>query len=85
MAKLDNELVGRQVVDFKNDKGERISGIKLHFLCDDDRVSGRMCATQFISESHALYGKAQSMPLGAFSFVYGMRGKVVDIVLPEGK
>lgn len=78
-----NNLVGKQYVDFKNDKGETISGVKLHFLCLDDRVVGQCAATQFISSSHALYNIACDMPLGDFEFIYGPRGKVMNIVLPK--
>lgn len=74
-----NELVGKQSVNFKNEAGQTIEGVKLHFLCDDDRVSGRMAATQFIGVNHAMYDKAMSMPYGKFTFTYGMKGKVVDI------
>lgn len=77
-----NELVGKQLVDFTNDKGERVLGIKLHFLCEDDRVDGRCAATQFIGSQHALYGQVRDMPFGKFGFTYGPRGKVVGITLP---
>lgn len=78
-----NQLVGRQIVDFKNDKQERIQGVKLHFLCQDDKVVGKMAATQFISITSPLYDLAMKAPFGDFRFEYGMRGKIVDIILPE--
>lgn len=76
------ELVGRQDVSFLNDRNERVEGIKLHFLCDDDRVVGRMASTQFFGTCHALYGKACSVPFGLFDLVYGPRGRITDIIVP---
>lgn len=76
---MRNELVGKQMVNFKNADGQVVEGVKLHFLCDDDRVNGRMAATQFIGVNHAMYDKAVAMPLGEFDFTYGMKGKIVNI------
>lgn len=76
-------LVGKQMVDFKNDMGEQVKGIKLHFICPDDRVFGQAAMTQFFNAGHALYDLAATMPLGEFDFAYGPRGRVVDIRLVE--
>lgn len=78
-----NELVGKQIVSFKNDKGELIEGVKLHFLCQDDRVSGKCANTQFINATSALYQKAVDMPFGDFNFMYGPKGRILDIILPS--
>lgn len=74
-------LVGKQMVDFTNDKGEKIKGVKLHFTCPDDRVSGLAATTQFFRADHVLYEQAVTMPLGEFAFDYGPRGRVVGIRL----
>lgn len=82
---MGNKLVGKQMVDFKNDRGEAIQGIKLHFLCKDDRVDGEMAATQFINVTSSLYEVALNMAFGEFDFVYGPKGRIMDITLPVGK
>lgn len=80
------ELVGRQYVDFTNDKGEKVEGLKLHYLCEDDRVSGRCAATQFFNKTSSLYKKAEVLPFGPFNLVYGPRGRVVDVFeVPAGE
>ena len=36
-------LVGKQMVDFTNDQGERIQGIKLHLNVPNQKVQGMAC------------------------------------------
>lgn len=76
-------LVGKQIIDFVNDKKEPVKGVKLHFTCPDDRVSGLAAMTQFFNVNHALYEQAVTMPLGEFVFDYGPRGRVVGIRLTD--
>lgn len=45
------ELVGVQKVDFKDDKGERIQGIKIHFLIDPDDAQSKNGFTGKIATS----------------------------------
>ena len=75
------QLVGKQMVDFVNQQtGEQVKGIKLHFTCPDDRVSGLAASTQFIRSSHACYDKAVNIALGEFTIIYGQKGSVVDLI-----
>lgn len=49
-------IVGIQRIDFKNDKGERIAGKKLHCVVEDEQgadVRGKVTKTLFISENAA--------------------------------
>lgn len=76
-----SRLVGKQMVDFPDkETGEQVKGIKLHFTCADDRVSGEAAMTQFVRADNACYEKAVGLALGEFNFVYGPRGRVMDVV-----
>lgn len=79
------ELVGKQDVSFTNDKGERVEGIKLHFLSEDERVLGRVASSRFFASSHALYARACALALGAFDLVYGPNNRVTDIIVPDAE
>lgn len=48
MAKVN--LCGVQQIDFENDQGQKIKGIKLHVSYPDDNVTGNACAAKFISQ-----------------------------------
>lgn len=75
------ELVGKQMVDFKDkNSGELIQGIKLHFLGYDDHVSGRVCMVQFVKTVNPCYPKAVGLALGDFTIVYGPKNRVMDIL-----
>lgn len=78
------KLVGKQMVNFvSRDTGEEVKGIKLHYLCSDNNVSGHAAATQFIRADNPCYEKAVNIPLGEFSITYGRKGSVEDIVSLE--
>lgn len=75
------ELVGKQMVDFPDKQtGEQIQGIKLHYLTYDDHVSGRAAVTQFIRINNPCYSRALGLALGEFMFVFGPKGRVMDVV-----
>ena len=78
------ELVGKQELDFDKD-GQRIKGIKLHYLCPDDRVVGKAVDTRFFRADSMLYPVACALEFGEFNFVYGPRNRVEEIVqaLPD--
>lgn len=46
---MNVQLMGIQKLDFPNDKGEQIQGIKLHIAYKDQYVSGFKCDSKFIS------------------------------------
>lgn len=87
MMLMSNVLVGKQYLCFDTKEGNHIEGVKLHFNCPDidGRVDGLMVSTQFINVSSPLYNQAVNMPFGAFDFVYGPKGKVMKIIIPDGK
>ena len=75
------ELVGKQNVDFYNDKNQHICGVKLHLT-----GFGGMCYVgidaihQFISTDHPCYQKALEVPLGPINIQYGRKNLVIDII-----
>lgn len=75
------KYVGRQMVDFTNNNGDKVQGIKMHLVGLDDRVEGECCFTQFINFTNPLYQKVVSMPFGEVNIVYGPRGTVQNIVV----
>lgn len=81
------QIVGKQEMDFKTDKGERICGIKLHIVGQDRNVNGKAVFTEFINPSADCYDDACSLPLGAYvTFVYNRKGKIEEIiVVKDGK
>lgn len=46
---MNVNLMGVQNLDFENDKGEKIQGIKLHIAYKDQYVSGLKCDSKFLS------------------------------------
>ena len=63
------ELVGVQKVDFKDEKGERIQGIKIHFLIDPDESQSKYGFTGKIATSKFFPGGSQipaSLQCGKF-------------------
>lgn len=46
---MNVQLMGVQNLDFENDKGEKILGIKLHIAYKDQYVSGFKCDSKFVS------------------------------------
>lgn len=48
---MNVNLMGVQKLDFDNDKGEKIQGLKLHIAFKDPYVSGLKCDSKFISEA----------------------------------
>lgn len=75
------KIVGKQNVDFSNDKGERIQGIKLHILGSDRNVNGWAVFTEFINPSSSAYNTALDLPLDSFvTLVYNRKGKVDEII-----
>lgn len=74
-------LVGKQKLDFVDKgTGEVVRGVKLHYTCPDDRVAGRAVDTRFIRQDSGLFPKADVLQFGDFSFVYGPRNRVEDII-----
>lgn len=77
-------LVGKQIVDFTNkETGEIVQGVKLHYLCLDERVTGQSAETKFIRKDNSLYSKALDLPLGEFRFEYNDRGRLCGISTME--
>lgn len=75
------ELVGKQKVDFYNDKNQHIQGVKLHMygyggLC----YEGVDALHQFIATDHPCYQKALEVPLGPVDIRYGRKNLVIDIL-----
>lgn len=78
------KVVGKQNVDFSNDKGERIEGIKLHILGTDKNVSGQCVFTEFVSPNSDCYDMANDLIVGsAVTLVYNRKGKVEEIILAK--
>lgn len=46
---MNVNLMGVQKLDFENDKGEKVQGLKLHISFKDPYVSGYKCDSKFIS------------------------------------
>lgn len=46
---MNVNLMGVQKLDFENDKGEKIQGLKLHIAYKDQYVSGLKCDSKFLS------------------------------------
>lgn len=79
-------IVGIQRIDFKNDKGERIAGKKLHCVVEDEQgadVRGKVTKTLFISENAAY--QADNAVVGKTYTAYGEPGKKALAVLIEAK
>lgn len=47
MAKVN--LLGVQNIDFENNQGDTVKGIKLHVTYKDENVAGEKCDSKFIS------------------------------------
>lgn len=77
------ELVGKQIVDFTDNAGKRIQGIKLHILAEQNNVQGMAAITQFVNAQSPLYEKAYEIPYGSIEIVYGYRGAIQDIKVSE--
>lgn len=78
------KVVGKQNVDFKNDKGEKIEGVKLHLVGDDPHVTGKAVFTQFFKSGTSLYSQAVQLPNESeVVLVYDRKGKVDDIIIKK--
>lgn len=81
------KIVGKQTMSFKSkETGELITGIKLHYSEENDKVQGLAVGTEFVVEAKDCYNDALSLPLNAsVQFIYNKYGKVDGIVLLEKK
>lgn len=80
------KVVGKQMVDFENDKGEKIEGLKLHIVGSDKNVIGQSVFTQFLKVGTEPYEVANGLPVGAcVVFVYDRKGKVEEIILANAE
>lgn len=73
------KLVGKQLVDFTNNDGQRVSGIKLHIVGIDPRVRGEACITPFFNSDHPLVEVAANVPLGDINLDFGPKNSIVGI------
>ena len=78
------KVVGKQYVDFENDKGEKIEGIKLHILGKEKNVVGDAVFTQFIKSGTESFDVANGLPVNSsVVFVYDRKGKIEEIILSK--
>ena len=42
-------VIGKQVMSFKGNDGSDVTGVKLYFLENDDRVEGQKCGNFFLT------------------------------------
>lgn len=76
------KVVGKQNVNFNNDEGKKIEGVKLHFIGEDFNVEGKAVFTQFFRTDSSLYSQAVQLPImSEIVLVYGRKGKVEDIII----
>lgn len=69
-------LVGKSKYDFVNDNGERVAGVKLHYVCYDERVEGNAALQKAIKRDHPLYNEACNLPLGQIDIQYGRKDAI---------
>lgn len=80
------QIVGKQEIDFKTDKGDKICGVKLHIVGQDRNVNGKAVFTAFIGSSADCYNDVCNLPLGAYvTFVYNRKGKIEQIIQSKEK
>lgn len=74
------QLVGKQMISFRDNNGQMIEGIKLHFTGADDRVMGQAALTQFIRKEHPCYNAALQLEMGEFDILYGRNNSIQKII-----
>lgn len=79
---MQKKLVGIQKVNFQNNLGELVQGIKLHCLTKDDRVQGDAVETIWISSNSRFYQTASKFaPNISLDVTFTRRGQVDNITV----
>lgn len=79
------ELIGIKAVDFTNQTGEAVSGIKYHFAMEDPDVLGRAAESVFFTnEKINKHGLKEPQIGQVYDVQYNKYGKVADMVLIDG-